>query len=365
MATSKDTQLANDIIAQQVDMLRFTAGEKTRVLAILKRMEEDLIDKLLNKNLTDLGRADLARLLTQAQGLIEASYGEVSDEMAKSMLGLAHVAADGTIAALETAFEGRIVPQLPTTNYFKHLVRDTMIRGAPNAEWWERQAADVTHRFRVEVAQGLAQAETNDQIIRRIRGKAAGYKIVDGKRVYEYVGGVMNAARANAAAQVQTATATVAAQTRRETFSENDDVLKGVRQVSTLDGHTTLICVGYSGGSWNNKRQPIPPTTLAYAGGVPRHWNCRSVEVPITKTFKELGIDIPEFAPTTRAASGGPLSAKIEFEDFLNKKGKAFTDELLGPGRADLWRSGKITLQQLLDQSGNPLTLDQLQKKYG
>jgi hypothetical protein len=38
---------------------------------------------------------------------------------------------------------------------------------------------------------------------------------------------------------------------------------------------------------------------------------------------------------------------------------------MLGKGRAELWRSGKITLNQLLDQRGNPLTLAQLQSRYG
>jgi len=38
---------------------------------------------------------------------------------------------------------------------------------------------------------------------------------------------------------------------------------------------------------------------------------------------------------------------------------------VLGSGRAQLWRDGKLTLEQLLDLSGNPLTLAQLRAKYG
>jgi hypothetical protein len=40
-------------------------------------------------------------------------------------------------------------------------------------------------------------------------------------------------------------------------------------------------------------------------------------------------------------------------------------DAQLGVGRAQLWRDGKITLQQLTDSSGNALTLEQLQSLYG
>jgi hypothetical protein len=85
---------------------------------------------------------------------------------------------------------------------------------------------------------------------------------------------------------------------------------------------------------------------------------------PVTKTFKELGIDLPEFPGTTRSASGGPVAADMSFDSFIKRKGPAFADELLGPGRAQLWREKKITLSQLLDQLGRPLTLKELKRLY-
>jgi hypothetical protein len=140
--------------------------------------------------------------------------------------------------------------------------------------------------------------------------------------------------------------------------------------VSTLDSHTTPVCVAYSGKEWNLDREPIGhslPFVSPKGGsstGTPRHWNCRSIMSVITKTFRELGIDLPEFKPSTRAASGGPVSAAMSFEEFIVRKGPRFADELLGKGRAELWRNGTITLSQLLDQTGRPLTLAQLRAKY-
>jgi hypothetical protein len=368
MATDKDTQLANEILTQQIEILRFSAGEKARAMAILKRMEEDLIDQLLHAKLTDIGRADKAALLRQAQAVIEQAYGDITDQVAASMVDAADITAGATADAIGTAFRGYITPALPPPVFFKKLVDDTLIQGAPSADWWSRQAANTAWRFQTEVAQGLAENESNDQIIRRIRGRAVGWSLdEDGKRVYRYEGGVMSTSRKDAASLVQTSVQTAANSARRETFQANSDVIKGIRQISTLDGHTSVICVAYSGAAWDLSYKPIAPTTLDYNGGVPRHWNCRSVEVPITKTFKELGIDIPEFESTTRAASGGPLSAKVEFDNFLKQKeakGPGFTDDLLGAGRAELWRDGKITLQQLLDQSGRPLSVAELRKRY-
>jgi hypothetical protein len=86
--------------------------------------------------------------------------------------------------------------------------------------------------------------------------------------------------------------------------------------------------------------------------------------VGITKTFKELGIDLPEPARTTRASADGQVSDGTSFEQWLSKRTPAQQDEQLGKGRAQLWRDGTITLQQLLDLRGNPLSLAGLEAKY-
>jgi hypothetical protein len=58
----------------------------------------------------------------------------------------------------------------------------------------------------------------------------------------------------------------------------------------------------------------------------------------------------------------GVVAADLTFDQFLKSKPPEFADKMLGKGRAELWRSGKITLNQLLDQRGNPLTLAQLKR---
>lgn len=78
----------------------------------------------------------------------------------------------------------------------------------------------------------------------------------------------------------------------------------------------------------------------------------------------DLGGERPEFTPSTRASMDGQVAADLTFADFLAGKGNAFKNEVQGKGEADLWRAGKMTLQQLLDQRGNPLTLERLRAKY-
>jgi hypothetical protein len=342
---SREEVLADQLIARAVDLLRFSAGEKAQIVAILQRMEEELIQLLQEGDLTEIGRRDKAALLRQAQAVISQYYGEASDEVGRSLASLGELESKATAAGLGAAFYGYVEPSLPTAEFFRRLVDDTLIQGAPSADWWKRQGGDVAFRFQTAVSQGLAEAETNAAIIKRVRE-------------------ALDVTRRNAAALVQTSVQTVANASRMETFQANTDLVRGVRQLSTLDGKTSLICIGYSGGKWKLDGTPITPTTLPFNGGPPRHWNCRSVLVPILATFKDLGINIPEPAESTRASMDGQVAAGTTFSQFLEGKSRGFTDDLLGVGRAELWRDGKITLSQLLDQTGRPLSLDELRARY-
>lgn len=354
-----DEIIADALIGRQIDIFRFSAHERQSVLRILKRLEDELVDLLFysGRKLTDTSRADKAALLRQAQQVIAQFYGDAGDEIARDLAGLGEFEARATAASMAAGFAGAIKPALPPEGFFRTLIRDTLIQGAPSADWWKRQAGDLSFRFANEVRQGVAAAETNDQIIRRIRGTKA-------------APGLMDTARHNVAALVQTSVQTVANASRMATFEANEDVIKGWRQLSTLDGHTTLICVAYSGKEWDLKRRPIGHdlpfvSDKGAATGTPRHWNCRSLISVITKSYRELGLDIPEFRSSARSASGGPVAAGTSFEAYINRQPAGFAADLLGPGRAELWRDGKITLSQLLDQSGRPLSLADLRKKYG
>ena len=129
-----------------------------------------------------------------------------------------------------------------------------------------------------------------------------------------------------------------------------------------MDSRTSAVCVAYSGAEWDLDGNPINGTTLPFKGGPPRHWGCRSVLTSITKTFKELGIKgLPELPDTgERASDLGPIDRKTTMDQFLKMHDKEWQDKMLGKGKAQLWRDGKITLSQLVSGSGRELTLEEL-----
>ena len=175
---------------------------------------------------------------------------------------------------------------------------------------------------------------------------------------------VFKGSQAQAQALVSTGITAVSNKARMESFASNKDVLKGYQQVSTFDSRTSDICIAYAGMAWDFEGNPLnEQTTLPFNGGPPRHFNCRSTLVPVTKSFEELGLGTQKKIPEgTRASMDGQIPADTTFPQWLRTKPKSFQDKLLGPARAKLWRGNKITLNQLVDMRGNPLTVEQLRE---
>jgi hypothetical protein len=74
------------------------------------------------------------------------------------------------------------------------------------------------------------------------------------------------------------------------------------------------------------------------------------------RKFKE----IPE---STRATMDGQVSSKTGYEQWLKSKDEDFQKEVLGLGKWELWKKGKIGFKDLVDQSGNPVGLQVLKDK--
>lgn len=339
----------DELLSGQLDLLRLEAGARARVFRLLTEMETELRAKLATGTLTEFGKARIQSFLAQSEKIIQNYYDQISESMDGTLGGAGRAQAAMVSSSLDSVYAvADLGGALPSTAAARAIVSDLLIFGSPSADWWEKQAADTIFRFGSAVRQGLAQGESVDQITRRIVG----------------ANGFMSVTRSNAQALVRSSIMEVAAEARLATYRANDNVVEGIRQVSTLDSATTEICIAYDGAEFTLDGEPMEGTDLPYNGGVPRHWGCRSVEIPITKTFKELGLDIPEPTGGERASADGPVPVDTTFDQFLTRMGKDFQDETLGEGRADLWRDGKITLQQLLDLKGNPLTVAELEAKY-
>lgn len=336
-------EINDKITVKHIDLMRLAVGERKKALSLLEKMRKELIAKIATEDLTVFGKRRASQLLAEANAVIDDYYSQINAKISKTLDGLA---THETEATTKIMVDAGLDAALPSQATMSAIVSDVLIMGAPSKDWWAKQSESTQFAFAQQVRQGMAQGETNQAIIGRVMG-------------------IMDVRRRDAASLVHSSIMTVANDARLAVFKANDDINKGVKQVSTLDGNTSDVCIAYSGAEWDLDGNPINGNDLPFDGGCPRHFNCRSVLVPITKTFREIGLDIDEIAEGTRASDEGQIKASTTFTEFLSGKSKEYQDDLLGKGRAELWRDGKITLRDLLDQKGRSLTLAELKEKHG
>lgn len=127
---------------------------------------------------------------------------------------------------------------------------------------------------------------------------------------------------------------------------------------------TTIISIveerDYGGMVWN---LAVEEDETYLAEGVVVH-NCRSRTLPYLKSWKELGIDLKEAPPGTRASMDGQVAASTTFPKWLRRQPIAVQEEVLGVTRAKLFREG-MPIDRFIGRDLKPLTLAQIRAREG
>ncbi len=195
-------------------------------------------------------------------------------------------------------------------------------------EFGTKKSAEIISQIRV----GSALGETSEQIARRLT--PLGVKQKD-----------------QAAALVNTMTNHIASTARVEVLKGNDDILKGMRRIATLDSRTTLLCMS------------LDQTIIPLDGPrPPYHWRCRTTLVPVLKDEYARGI------PGSTRPSVGPdgveqVSSKTSYGEWLARQPASFQRDVLGPARYELFSKGELPIDRFVDDNGKTLTLQQLRER--
>lgn len=371
--------IGDGIKAHSFDVLKVSNRARAKVLAMLKKLERQLAADLARADptlpqRTEYQQARLEELYLNASETIQTSYKTIAKNQKNELRSLAEITYKATGKIINREVGVRITDTFISKEQYEALADDALVVGAPSKVWWNRQAQQTKDDFIDAMRTGVQRGETLQELTQRIIGgtrKGVQIPAVQGVPGVTAPGrGLMTRARKNAEALVRTSYLTVASEARRALYKANEGVIKGTQQVSTLDGRTTQICMAYSGAAWDLDLEPIPPNTLPYNGGVPRHFGCRSAEVPVLKTASEiLGIPgLPEIPKGTRASMDGQVPEDLSFDKWLSGKdaqNPAFADKMLGVGKAELWREGKISLQDLVGPDGDQKTLADLRSDLG
>lgn len=248
--TTVPDKIRSNIISHTVDVHRYEAGLRRKITAMIDRLGQDLVSQLTSAGLdtprTAWQRARLSALLDEAGKTIGKSYEGVASEVSDEMKGLVQITGQGVVTACNDAFGAALmVPPKWTPELLAKLADETLIQGAPSAEWWARQGDGMAQAFSDQMRQGMLRGETVPQLRDRIMGQnipsvdAVGK--VDLRTIAKADRGIYYTARRNAEALVRTSVMTVATEAHMEAFRANADIMDGITWCATLDLRTCLV----------------------------------------------------------------------------------------------------------------------------
>lgn len=339
-------RLLRDLLERGDYLERLSLDEARKIVAIMDKAHEEVLGKIVATRGAGT-RAWLVRVKKAIDSIYRAASARVASETLGDLKGLAEEEASWVATRFERVTVGLDTATPAPTQLWAAITALPAVGGSTLGQLLEALGETANAEVTEALQSGIVQGETNDQIIRRLRGRVvrrASWRNVDGKRTYvpgRYEGGVMTEGTTRRAAVLaRTATMHVANQAREAYFEANADLIEGYQRVETLDGDTCLIC-GADDGHVYKPGESRP--------ALPAHANCRGTYVPVMKSWRDLGIDRDEVPPGTRASMDGQVPENQTYVDRLRKMSPAKQDALIGPSRGRLFREG-VPLDAMVEE---------------
>ncbi len=357
---SANEELRDASISHAVNLSRYTNNVVRRMIGVLKRSDARLADEL-RKALEGVSAGTfkaerLESLLVSVRKVINEAYATLGEELTAELKEFAGYEAQWQELAIKDVLPASVSVASVTGSqvYAAAMARPfqgVLLKGAL------KDLDQLTARkIRQAIAQGFVEGRTTDQIIRDVMGtKAKGY-----------ADGLLERSRRDVEAIVRTAVSHTAGVAQDEVMKANDDLVKAVVWSSTLDLRTSETCRVRDGKQYHPVTHKPIGHSLQWLGGPGRaHWRCRSSQVPVLKSWKELGIDLEGEAnqASTRASLDGQVPAETTYAEWIRQQSSQRKIEILGPARARLLDEGGLKLEDLYSQRGEYLTLPQLRER--
>jgi SPP1 gp7 family putative phage head morphogenesis protein len=348
MKTDPSRQLLDYSIRRQINLTRYAGRVVRDILALLNDADKEILARILKRGEDGtFTAARLKALLKEIREMVEEVYPQAHNELKSAMLDFAISEAAATVAVLSTHVPVSFNIVQPTAEQLAAIVDKAPVTVGQEKkllleEIFDSLAAGKEEDIRGAIRLGMVEGETADQMTRRLRGT----------RAARFRDGILEASRRHTEAMVRTIVNHTSNQAVQKTFAANGDLVKGWQFLATLDSRTTIICASLSGTEWPIGQGPVPP----------RHVNCRSFQLPVLKTWKELGFDMEELPSSTRASKDGPVSADISFDAWLRGQDAGMQKDILGVTRQKLFSEG-MKINRFTDRAGVVYTLPELEAR--
>lgn len=335
-----------EVLRGIVSTLRKARGEVKKGLGrwVVSQFQDERGEALLAEfdKLTAATRAQLSEDISDA-----ASWaGEYSVNEHVSILSFAGKVASFNNVALSAA-------------QFRQFFAETPLGGKLLTEWVD-SAFDSTVKAGMleELRSGVLQGEGYPKLVKRLLSDFD-----------------LTKREAITLSRTYVQSANVAAQ--QAVYAANADIVQGWKWCATLENGysstgrgTCPVCAALDGKEF--KLNDGPP--------IPRHPRCRCVALPVTLSYHDLGLDLNEMEGVARPytirpdqnidAGGKRTIQEVGFHQgnyasWWETQGREVQDRSIGPGRAELVRSGAVQFGQIVDDAGELRTIKELEALAG
>jgi len=350
-------KILDEIVGFTVDIQRYEATVQRQIIKQLKTLQAKIVKELKDSNIGEAVRQQtkknkLKALLLKTNDTIATAYKDISKSQIVILQEVAELSELQTVKAINTSLKAEIVVPTMNKGTLNTIASDTLIEGAPTKQWWKRRTGQYQSKFEDVVRMGMLQGLPTDAIVSTLVGT----------KINRFKDGALYSQFRGADALVRSSIQTVANTARLDTYANNPELVKGIEWSATFDNKTSDICIALDGLQWDLDYKPIGHNKTFV--GATAHWNCRSSQVPVVKSWEELGSKVKVKVPVgTRASMDGQVSGGQNYEQWLTGKSKAFQREVLGVEKQKLWSEGKIGFSDLINQRGNPLTIQEIKNK--
>lgn len=364
MPDSLNEILNNFQVAQQIRWVRVANRNAREITERMRDLDQQLTVLLQGQDLTEFSQLRAQGIQRQVRAMLDRFYRqEITPFFGDQLQGIARQSSATEVQLLERA--GRRIGIdfdviTPNPGVVATSATSMPFNGFPLNDWIGTLKTGDFNRTWSTIQDGMISGRTNQEIVRDVIGSPS-LRFKDGAR---------EVTRNGAKTLVRTMTNHGASQGRNAVWEENDDIVRAVQWVATLDTRTSPICRerdGRVGPVFSNdpdfqlrgrEKRLNPPNARP-----PAHPNCRSTTVAVTKSFRDMGFDVDDFGPETRASMDGKVSSDLTYHDWLKKQSAAVQKDALGPRRFKLWKEGGVAPERFINDEGRQFTLDELERK--
>lgn len=336
--------LRDQSLRHQVGLDRVAGGIRNEVLKLL---DDGLMDvrRQLNETIPGIDPDSFrGRKLRQLERRLETAIKNAYDDAIGGLKNNVETLVNDEVKYQRDMLK-RAIPidfdvRMPSGAQLESLVRTRPFEGKVLSDWSNSLSGKLVEETKREIQLGFMEGQSNQEIVSRVTGT----------RAQSFRNGVLEKGRRRAAAITRTAVTEFAQGSSELIYKRNRNIVKAVKYTATLDDRTTVICAEKDGQVFKIGEGPRPPL----------HHRCRSTTTPVTKSWREMGLNRDELSPGQRAAMDGEVPADTTFDQWLQGQATKVQKNVLGKSRMKLWREGNLDLGDFVSTDNRVLTLDEL-----